>query len=131
MPGGYPQLVGVQRFPVLFTGANKAMAVLGMTKGTCYVDVDADEVRMRMSWAFRVTIPRSNVASVGPFDGRIMAWGAHGWRGRWLVNGSSRNVVEINIEPTVRAWTVIFPIRRLRMLRVSVEDRDGLIALLS
>ncbi len=55
----------------------------------------------------------------------------HGWGGRWLVNGSAHNIVELTIEPPVRASTVGFPIKQLRLLRVSVVDRDGLMVALA
>jgi hypothetical protein len=123
--------VAVRRFPILFTGANKAMAVLGITQGSSHVEVDDVEVRVRMAWAFRASIPREHITAVAPFDSRVWGWGAHGWRGRWLVNGSARNLVELTIDPPARGRVLAFPIRRLRQLRVAVVDREGLIAELS
>lgn len=120
------------RFPILFTGANKAMAVLGITQGSSFVDVGDDLVRVRLSWAFQADIPRENITAAEPYDKRVWGWGAHGWDGRWLVNGSSKGLVELTIEPTVRAKVAGFPpIKALRTLRVSVPDRDALIATLS
>jgi hypothetical protein len=34
---------------------------------------------------------------------RVTRWGVHGWRGRWAVNGSSKGMVELTIDPPVRA----------------------------
>ena len=119
------------RFPILFTGPNKAMAVIGITQGSSYVEVDDDDVRVRMSWAFRAVIPRDRITAVAPYDGKVFGWGAHGWGGRWLVNGSARNLVELTIDPPARGSTLGFPIRQLRLLRVAVVDRDELIQALS
>jgi hypothetical protein len=118
------------RFPILFTGANKAMAVLGILPRWGHLDVDDDEVRVRMSWAFHAVIPRASIQSATPYSGPVYGWGAHGWRGAWLVNGSSKNLVDLEIAPPARARTLVFPLR-LRKLRVSVVDPDGLIDALS
>jgi hypothetical protein len=122
--------VTTQRFPVLFTGANQAMAILGILPGRCAVEVTRSEVRVRMAWAFRATIPRAAIVAVAPYTGRVWGWGAHGWRGRWLVNGSARNLVELAIDPPAPGRTLGFPLR-LRSVRVSVVDPDGLIAALT
>jgi hypothetical protein len=116
---------GTERFPIRFTGANKAMAVLGLTRGNSYVDVSATDVVVRLGWAFRATVSRSTVQSVAPDHGRVWGWGAHGWNGRWLVNGSSSGLVRIELEPVGRARVAGFPVT-LRELRVSVDDPAGL-----
>jgi len=117
------------RFPILFTGANAAMAVVGITRSGSYVEVADAEVHVRLGWSFHATIPRSSVRSAVPDHDKVWGWGAHGWRGRWLVNGSSSGLVRIEIEPAPRARVFGIPVR-LETLRVSVEDPDGLIAAL-
>jgi hypothetical protein len=57
----------------------------------------------------------------------LLTRGVHGLAGRWLVNGSSRGLVAVTIEPPARAFVVGFPVR-LRVVTVSVEDPEGLIA---
>jgi hypothetical protein len=57
---------------------------------------------------------------------RVGSWGVHGWRGRWLVNGSSENVVRIELDPPARARVLGFPVR-LTQLRVSIVRPDDLI----
>jgi hypothetical protein len=47
--------------------------------------------------------------------------------GRWLVNGSSKDIVELTIDPPVRAYVMGAPIT-LRTLYVSVTDPQALIA---
>ncbi len=58
-----------------------------------------------------------------------MGWGVHGWRGRWLVNGSSHGIVVLGIDPPARARTLGLPVR-LRELAVSLEDPVGFAAAL-
>ncbi|MDQ1402159.1 MAG: hypothetical protein QOG03_475 [Actinomycetota bacterium] len=88
-------------------------------------------------------------ASVGSTT--VMSRGAHGWRGRWLVNGSGRNLVRLTLGPgvhaTVSPGTVIpedaaerggrvmrffFKERTVKLteLVVSVDDPDALVAAL-
>jgi hypothetical protein len=62
-----------------------------------------------------------------PFSVPFVVGDAHGWRGRWLVNGSSKDIVELTIDPPVRAYVMGAPID-LRTLYVSVTDPQALIA---
>lgn len=110
-----------ERFPILYTGANRAMAVLGLRSANSFVDVADDAVTVRLGWAFRARIPRSSIVGVADDHDRVWGWGAHGWRGRWLVNGSSSNIVRIDIDPPAPARTAGFPVK-LRTLRVSLEE---------
>ena len=83
-----------------------------------------------MGWAFDAELPRSAIRSAhpvkNPFPG---SFGAHGWRGRWLVNGAAGPLVALQLEPAVRARVARFPVR-VRELMVSVDDPDGLVAML-
>jgi hypothetical protein len=87
-------------------------------------------VVVRMGLAFRATIPRGSIVEVAPFTQRVYGWGVHGWRGRWLVNGSSKGLVSLTIAPPSRARVMGFPIH-LRQLVVSPVDPDGLVARLA
>jgi hypothetical protein len=118
------------RFPIRFTGANRAMVLLGIVAEHCRVEVDDGELRVRMAWAFSLDVPRVNVRSVAPEHGRVWAWGAHGWRGKWLVNGSSSGLVRIELDPPGRGRVAGVGVE-VRILVVSVEDPDGLIAALT
>ena len=113
------------RFPIRYTGANHAMVVLGLTPGNSRVEVFDDRVEVRMGWAFRATIDREAIRSVSDDHDRVTGWGAHGWRGVWLVNGSSGGIVRIELDPPGRATVCGVPVE-LRVLRVSVEDPVGL-----
>lgn len=94
------------------------------------VVIDADAALVRMGWAFRADIPRRSIVSAEPDDGPVWGWGVHGWRGTWLVNGSSHGLVRITIDPPVRARVCGLP-ARLTTLRVSVSDRDAVLAALT
>jgi hypothetical protein len=118
------------RFPIRFTGLNRAMLVLGFPRRWCAVEVTDSTLEVRMSWAFHASVPLATVSSVAAYDKRVWAWGVHGWRGRWLVNGSSSGLVRITFDPVQRARMAGFPLR-LRELCVSVEDRAGLLARLA
>lgn len=118
------------RFPIRFTGANRAMSLLGITPRSSDVTLDADAVRVRMGWAFALTFPRSSVRHVAQDAGRVTGWGVHGWRGTWLVNGSSAGLVRIDLAPPARARLLAFAVT-VRILRISVEDPAALVAALS
>ena len=84
---------------------------------------------MRMGWGFFLDTPLERVRNARRDERRVWSWGVHGWRGRWLVNGSSSGLVRIDFAPAVRARIGPLPIA-VRELRVSVEDPDRLMAAL-
>jgi hypothetical protein len=118
------------RFPIRFTGLNRAMVLVGIVPEHCRVEVDDGEVRVRLGWAFHLDAPRSTIRSVARDVDLVWGWGAHGWRGTWLVNGSSSGLVRVEFDPPAYGRTAGFKVR-VRELRVSVEDPDGLIAALA
>jgi hypothetical protein len=103
--------------------------LLGMGPGRSGVWVGRDAVRITMGWGFRATIPRRAVREIRPDTAAVRGWGVHGWRGQWLVNGSSSGLVRLEVEPAVRAWVTGVPVR-LRTLRLSLASPDGLTSLL-
>jgi hypothetical protein len=80
-------------------------------------------------WAFSGIVPRSSITEVKRVTGPVWAWGAHGWRGRWLVNGSANGLVQVSIEPTARGHCLFFPVK-LRQLTVSLDEPDEFVAAL-
>lgn len=100
------------------------LAVLGLSERNSYVDV-GEQVHVRMGWAFRAMVPRSSVLSIGEGHDRVLGWGAHGWRGAWLINGSSSGLVRIEFDPHGGARCIGLAVS-LRVLRVSVVDPGGL-----
>jgi hypothetical protein len=118
------------RFPIRFTGLNHAMALLGLGPSRSWVEVDEQLLRVRMGWGFHLDAPLVTVRDARLDDRRVWNWGVHGWRGRWLVNGSSSGIVRIDLEPPGRARTLGIPVA-VRELRVSVEDPGVLVAALA
>jgi hypothetical protein len=82
-----------------------------------------------MSYAFRSAFDRSAIQSVTPWTGRVWSWGVHGWRHRWLVNGSSRGILVLTIDPPASARVLGVPIS-VSQLAVSFDDPAGFAAAL-
>ncbi|HSH11073.1 MAG TPA: hypothetical protein VLA10_04740 [Ilumatobacter sp.] len=101
-------------------------ALFGMGRRSSAIVMHADSIDVKMGWAFRAEIPRANITSVTPHTGRVLGWGVHGWRGRWLVNGSSKGLVTLAIEPPVPSRVCFLP-GRLRQLTVSLVDPEILL----
>ncbi len=102
------------------------LGLLGMGRRFSSVVLSEDAIDVKMGWAFRTSIPRSAVTSTRAHTGRVLGWGVHGWRGRWLVNGSSKGLVTLEIEPAARASVGGVPIK-LRQLTVSLVDPEILL----
>lgn len=118
------------RFAFSFQPAYRPLAVaFGMGPARSWIDVGDDEVQVVMGWGFRAEVRRASIASIGRPAGRPVSRGAHGWAGRWLVNGSADGLVSLTIEPAGRGLVMGVPVR-LRELTVSVEDPDGFVAAL-
>jgi len=120
-----------KRFPILFDGWYRilSLAVL-LPPSDSFVEVEGDEVRVEMGWAFRARFPRSAVAATEDVRGSSWCRGVHGFAGRWLVNGSGRGILTIHLSPTQRGRVLGFPVR-LRELMVSVADPAALAAVLT
>ena len=103
------------------------LGLLGHGRRLSRITVDAGTVHVRMGLAFRASLPLGTVVEVAPYDGRVWGWGVHGWRGRWLVNGSSHGLVTLTLEPPAPARVLGIPVR-LRQLIVSLEDPEGFLA---
>ncbi len=114
--GGWSYAQDVTRFPVRFTGANKAMVVLGATRRPTSTSPTASCRCGSRSGSERPC--RSSIRAVA-LDGyqRVWGWGAHGWRGEWLINGSSSGVVRVELDPPGRARLMGLPVQ----LRVFVS----------
>ena len=110
------------RFPIRFDSGWRALfSVFLLRPADAFVEVDGDEVRVGMGWAFRARFPRAAVASARDLGRRPLSRGVHGFAGRWLVNGSGEGIVSLSLEPPQRAYVTGFPVR-LRELLVSVES---------
>ena len=104
---------------------------LGGGPGRSGVEVDADELRVRMA-DFHLDVPRGSIRSVGRSDFRTRGTtGVHNRRGRWLVNGSSEGLVELLLDPPGRLdpqLSTMFRRMAVDKLIVSLVDPDGFIA---
>ena len=119
-PASYPI-----RVDPLFRGL---FALLGAGSRHDVVELDPATVKVRLGWLFRADIPRSAVAAARVHPDMYGGWGAHGWRHRWLVNGSSKGIVEVDIEPRQRAWLLgMLPIS-LATLYVSLTNPSRFLA---
>jgi hypothetical protein len=96
------------------------LTIVGAPRRFADIRVGDDRVRVRMGWFFRARFRRSDVATVVPARAHVSI-GAHGWKGRWLVNGAHRPIAAIELTAAVPARVLGFPIE-LRELLVSVDD---------
>ncbi len=87
---------------------------------------DGDRLHVKMGWAFSAEIPLSSITNATRTADRLMTKGVHGWRGRWLVNGSSKDLVELKLSPPVPA-RISGVNRKVHTLQISVTDPDGFI----
>jgi hypothetical protein len=97
------------------------------------IRVDHDNVMVQMGvrgWAFTATVPLSSIADATEVSGPVWSWGAHGWRDRWLVNGSSKGLVLLTIMPKARGRCLVFPLR-VGELTLSLADPAGFVRAVS
>jgi hypothetical protein len=122
----YPEGV---RYAIRYGIFKPLLSLMGLGPRFSYARLDDKRLKVRMGWAFYASVPRSSIAGAQRSRSFVSGIGVHGWRGRWLVNGAAGGLVTITIEPVARAWVLGVPVK-LRMLRVSLEDPDGLVAAL-
>src|SRR5919197_1887331 len=119
-----------RRFPIRISSFNGILfRGLLISPANAFVELDGDTILVRLAWAFSARIPRRLVARAGPGRPPTIPFtaGAHGWGGRWLVNGSADGIVTMELSERVRANVAGFPVR-LRELSVSLEDPEGFLA---
>ena len=117
-------------FPITFDPWYRVLSsLLGLPPSSASLAVGDEDVAAHMGWAFRSRFPRSAIASAEALDMRPLSRGVHGFRGRWLVNGSGRGVVGIRLTPPQRAYVLGVPVR-LEELLVSVSEPGALTAAL-
>jgi hypothetical protein len=123
--------LGRQRFEFRYDRwCGSLLGALGLGRRWSRIELSDAELWVRMGWGFSARIPRRSIASVERIDRlRWLGWGVHGWGGRWLVNGSMKDLVAIEIVPQEpgRVLGVRVP---LRTIYVSLVDPERLIAAL-
>ena len=119
------------RFPIRFDSLYRVLstAVL-LPPSRSFIEIDRDEIRVRMGWAFRASFPRAAVVAAAEYGRKPLSRGVHGWAGSWLVNGSGKGIVNITLEPRQRAYLAMGIPVELRNLLVSVADPGSVIAVL-
>jgi hypothetical protein len=126
---------GAQRFAISYDGMDPisrwADTQMGGGPDGGRVEVDADEIRLRMA-DFRVDVPRASVRGVARSSFQTKGTiGVHSDGATWLANGSAHGLVAITIDPPVytpRSLSSLFLRRKVNALIVSLVDPDGFIA---
>lgn len=119
-----------RRFSIQFDPWYRILSsALFLPPASSYVEINDEEVRVQMGWAFRSHFPRTAVVVAAETHKRPLSRGVHGFAGRWLVNGSGRGILTINLTPAQRGYVMGFPVR-LRQLMVSVAEPSALAAAL-
>lgn len=124
-------VTGPRRFAIRYAPVMAALlTVLGAGPRLSGIEVDGGAVTIRMGWVFSVRIPLDHVARVSPQGAVWWAIGVHtNLTGRWVVNGSPRGMVRIDVAPPIRGRFMGLPVRVSRV-DVSAEDPDALLAAL-
>jgi len=118
--------MNVQRFPIRFDNWYVILSIAVLVPpSSSWVELDDQEVRVQMGWAFRARFPRTAVVAVTEMQSRPMSRGVHACAGGWLVNGSGQGILTIDLIPTQRAYVIGFPLK-LKKLMVSVTKPQAL-----
>lgn len=110
-------------------GLKPLFVPLGLGPRHTHISIEGAALHVRMGWGFRATIPLSSVRGAEPDVGRVSGWGAHGWNGTWLVNGSSNGLVRVEIDPPARGSVSGIPVR-LKVLRLSLQEPEAFLTAL-
>jgi hypothetical protein len=109
------------RFPIKYTKFWSWILRSVLVPGRlAYIEIDGNDVRVRMSYAFRARFGRGDISTVGTHR-PVVSIGVHGWRGRWLVNGAHRPIARITFALPVKARVLGVGVH-VRELLVSVDD---------
>jgi hypothetical protein len=88
------------------------------------------ELDVRMGWAFHATVPRSSIRAATPSRDAPWAIGVHtDMRGGWLVNGSATGIVQLTLDPPVRARSAGIAVT-VKRLGLGLQDPAGLLTAL-
>ena len=121
----------VKRFSIRFDRWYRVLSsVVLMPPASTYVEVLDGQVEICMSWGFRARFPITAISKTSMLGKKPLSRGVHGWDGRWLVNGSGRDIVVLDLAP-VQSAKVLGVAVQLRQLMVSLEDPDSFRKLIS
>jgi hypothetical protein len=115
----------VTRIPIKYGSPWKwILPILLLPDRYAYIQIDGGLVQIRLGWGFRLTFSRSDIMEI--VDHRpVVSIGAHGWKGRWLVNGAHSPIAVIRLTHPSPGHVAGFPVR-VREILVSVDDREAL-----
>lgn len=127
-PNGYRAPISQSRwFRLLAARVEKATGTT--TDG--FIEVADGQLRVQSGNSFRMDAPLASVIDVSPFTGKVRGWGVHGGDGIWLVNGTSKNIVAIRLDPPAEATMSAGPMSGsvpVTEVRISVDDPAALTA---
>lgn len=110
------------RVPISFDPWYRVLSrLVGLSPADAFVELAGEQVTVRMAWAFSSKFPRAAVASVSCPEMRPLSRGVHGFAGRWLVNGSGKGIVAIELNPAQRGHVLGVPVT-LRELLISLQE---------
>jgi hypothetical protein len=116
-----------QRFYISFDRSYGILSgLLWLSPADSYVEIDEQEVYVKMGWAFRSHFPKSAITLTEETNKHPLSRGVHGFLGRWLVNGSGQGIVSISLSPTQRGYVMGVPVR-LKQLMVSLVEPEEFI----
>jgi hypothetical protein len=120
-------VAGSVTFPIACDRSGRAMAIVGAMPSRWRVTITDDAFEVDAQWWFRMTAPRSAIASVTVEPARTISRGVHGWRGRWLVNGAGRPLVIVRFDVVQRGHSMAIPIT-VRELTLSISEPESFVA---
>jgi hypothetical protein len=105
---------------------------LGLGARHAKVELTEDDLRVRLGWAFRATIARRSIRRAALHRDVWWAIGVHSdlRLKSWLVNGSSKGIVFLDILPPAKGRSGPFRIR-IERLGLGLEDPDGFLRVLA
>jgi hypothetical protein len=119
--------MSTQRFYISFDRSYGILSSLLLLRpADSYLEIDDQEVRVKMGWAFRSRFPKSAVTQTAETNRHPLSRGVHGFAGRWLVNGSGQGIISISLSPTQRGYVMGVPVR-LKQLKISVAEPSGMV----
>lgn len=99
-----------------------------------WVEVGARTVTVRYGTLFDCEFNRDQITSARLDSERVRGYGVHQSHGVWLVNGSRRGVVRIDLAQSVRGNLKLAgstTVGEVKSIRVSVKEPDGLVSSLT
>ncbi len=102
------------------------LKLLGSGPAHSGIAVSDGDLAIKMGRSFDGRAPRRSIVSARSLADTVISRGVHGWRGDWLVNGAGAGLVEILFDPPMAGHVLMFPVK-VRRLRISVDDPDGLV----